>query len=128
MEETPQREYERFAVDVRVEVDGRDGAVLVGHTRNISLGGLCVELPGPLEAGSDVEARIALIFEDEAHSERLRLPLHVVWSTPLGEVHQIGGRFGELTDEQVQYLDVFLSFLEIVPWSEPGMTLEQEGR
>jgi Tfp pilus assembly protein PilZ len=124
MDETSPREYPRFAVDVRVEIDGQDGAVLVGHTRNISLGGLCVELPGPLKAGSDVEIRIALIFEDEEHSERLSLPMHVVWSTPLEKDHQIGGRFGELTEHELQYLDVFLSFLELVPWSEPGMVIE----
>jgi c-di-GMP-binding flagellar brake protein YcgR len=126
MEQTPGREYERFAVDVLVEIDGQDGTPLTGRTRNISLGGLSVELPGPLQAGSDVEVRIALIFEDEQHSRRLGLPLHVIWSTPLGQAHQIGGRFGELSGEQLEYLDVFLTFLEVVPWSEPGATLEQQ--
>lgn len=112
------RQYERFAVDVRVEVDVAGGTVLTGHTCNISLGGLCVDLAAPLQAGSDVNIRVALIFEDERHSDQLELPLHVVWSTPLERGHQIGGQFRELSKEQAEYLDVFLSFLEIVPWPD----------
>jgi hypothetical protein len=123
MELSTERAHERHAVDVRVEVDGPGDSVLVGHTRNLSRGGLCVELADPLSAGSDVDVRIALIFEDEEKSEHLEVPMRVVWCRSTQEGHQIGGSFLALSAEQLEYLEVFVTFLEVLPWAaEDGET------
>jgi hypothetical protein len=111
----PEREHPRYAVDAVVEVAVGSGEALVGRTRNLSRGGLCVELPTSIEPGTHVSACIALVFRDHETSEPLVLPARVVWCTPLGGGYQLGCQFGRLARMQTAYLDLFLSYLDASP-------------
>jgi hypothetical protein len=82
-----------------------------GRTQNLSRGGLCADLPEAIAVGADIEVDIQLIFDD-TESEPLRLPGRVVWCTTLDETYQIGLSFRGLTAEQVEYLTLFLKYLD----------------
>jgi len=110
-----ERGHPRFVVDAVVEVAGGSGALLRGRTRNISRGGLCVELGQPLAPGEEVELRIALLFQDRRQTEALALPARIVWCTPLGDSCQVGSQFRQLSVEQAAYLDVFLGYIDASP-------------
>lgn len=109
---TGTREHPRFAVEAAVDVRLPDGASLSGATRNLSRGGVCLELDAPAPPGTDVAIHITLVFEVDTTSEPLALPARVAWSTPMGERHQIGCQFLALTREQLIYLDMFLRDLD----------------
>jgi len=98
------REHPRFAIEARVDVR-TDAAGLSGRTRNLSRGGLCIELDAPLGAGADVEVGIALVFDDDHCSEPLALPACVAWCTPIDARYQVGCQFRRL----------FLRYLEAAP-------------
>jgi hypothetical protein len=111
MEGSGKRAYPRFAIDADVELR-LAGAVLRGRTRNISRGGLCVELPRPVERGATVEVAIKLVFDDAGESEPLVLAARTTWSTELDDGHQVGVQFGGLRPRDITYLEVFLRYLE----------------
>jgi Tfp pilus assembly protein PilZ len=115
----PERAHPRFVVDVMVEIATPAGAPLSGRTRNVSRGGLCVELGEAVAPGQEVEIRMALLFEDDEMSEPLGLPARVVWCTPLGRVYQIGGQFRALSRHQAAYLDLFLSYIDAARAPDP---------
>lgn len=102
-------------VDAAVEIATAEGEAMFGCTRNLSRGGLCVEIDSPLEVGASVEVRIALVFQDEQRSEPLPLPSRIVWCTPLGTTHQIGVQFLRLSFYQAANLDLFLSYIDASP-------------
>lgn len=89
-----------------------------GRSRNISRGGLCLEVGDAVAAGDLVDVRISLIFHDQHISEPLGLPARVVWCTPLGDVHQVGCKFAVLGHEETAYLDLFLSYIDAAPRPE----------
>jgi Tfp pilus assembly protein PilZ len=109
------REHPRFVVDAMVEIMAASGALLRGRTRNISRGGLCVELHQALAAGEEVELRIALLFQDRRQTEALALPARIVWCTPLGDGCQVGSQFLRLSADQAAYLDLFLGYIDASP-------------
>lgn len=82
-----------------------------GRTQNLSRGGLCADLAEAIPNGTDIEVDIQLVFDD-VESEPLRLPARVVWCTTLDEGYQVGLSFQKLTAEQVQYLTMFLRYLD----------------
>jgi Tfp pilus assembly protein PilZ len=107
------RLFRRFACDLAVELETRDGSVLGGQSRNLSRGGLCLETSDPVPAGADVTVRITLVFDEDRSSEPLDLPAQVVWCTPFGQhAHQVGTQFRQLSSERLTYLDMFLRYLE----------------
>ncbi|HTE55420.1 MAG TPA: PilZ domain-containing protein [Kofleriaceae bacterium] len=108
------REHPRFAIEARVDVR-TDAAGLSGRTRNLSRGGLCIELDAPLGAGADVEVGIALVFDDDHCSEPLALPACVAWCTPIDARYQVGCQFRRLSPHQAANLDLFLRYLEAAP-------------
>jgi Tfp pilus assembly protein PilZ len=114
------REHPRFVMDAAVEIATADGEAMFGRTRNLSRGGLCVEIDSPLRVGSSVEVRIALVFQDEQRSEPLPLPSRIVWCTPLGAAHQIGVQFLRLSFYQAANLDLFLSYIDASPSPDAG--------
>jgi len=109
------RVHTRYVVDVAVEVESPDGKVVSGRSRNISRGGLCLDVDDVVDSGDDVDVRIALIFHDQHVSEPLGLPARVVWCTPLGKLHQVGCKFAALAPEEAAYLDLFLSYIDAAP-------------
>jgi hypothetical protein len=109
------REHPRVVTDALVEVVTAGGPLLAGRTRNLSRGGLCVELTGPVEPGAEVEIRITLVFHDDHRSETLGLTARVVWCTPLGDCYQVGSQFGRLSFDEAVYLNMFLSYMDASP-------------
>jgi hypothetical protein len=110
MSGSPQRSFPRYAVDAAIEVRS-GGEVAHGRTRNISRGGLCVELDRALSSGATAEVAIKLVFDDQGLSEALVLRCRVMWSTPFDRVHQIGVQFDGLVKRDVAYIDMFLRYL-----------------
>jgi len=107
---TVEREHPRYAHEAVVTLHVGTKA-LWGRTQNLSRGGLCADIAEPIPLGTDLEVDIQLVFED-VESEPLRLPARVVWSTALDESFQVGLSFQKLTAEKVQYLTMFLRYLD----------------
>jgi hypothetical protein len=106
-----ERQFPRYAIDAEITLRNRGGVIARGRTTNLSRGGLCAELDGAPVRGQSVEVGIALVFTNDSLSEPLPLPARVVWSTSLGDVHQVGLSFLGLTPEQTGFLDMFIRFL-----------------
>ena len=107
-----QRVFPRFAVKAEVELVTDDARVLRGMSKNVSKGGLCLETTSALAAGQEIDVRITLVFDAERSSEPLALPARVMWSTAIGDVHQVGTQYRQLSHEQNTYLDMFLRYLD----------------
>lgn len=111
MEGEGKRAYPRYAIDAAIEVRAGDVRAL-GRSRNISRGGLCVELDRALPVGGSVDLAIKLVFDDNAESEPLAVRGRVSWSTPMEPGHQIGLQFEALRPRDIAFLDMFLRYLE----------------
>lgn len=83
-----------------------------GRTRNVSRGGLCATLTAAIDAGTDLEVDIVLVFEDGVQSEALRLPGRVAWCTTVDDANQIGVSFRGLDKARAEYLGMFLRYLD----------------
>jgi c-di-GMP-binding flagellar brake protein YcgR len=105
-----ERQHRRFAHEAAIRLIA-PGATLTGRTRDVSRGGLCATLAEQLAIGADIEVDIQLVFEDDRHSEALRLSARVVWCTSVDDGYQIGVRFLRLTGETAEYLTMFLRYL-----------------
>jgi hypothetical protein len=106
-----EREHPRYAHEAAVTLHvGK--AAHEGRTRNVSRGGLCADLEDPVPIGIDIEIDLALVFDDDAQSEKLRLPARIVWCTTVDDTHQVGLSFKPLTAEMSQYLTLFLRYLD----------------
>jgi Tfp pilus assembly protein PilZ len=112
-----EREHRRYAHEATLTCHV-GGTQLAGRTRNVSRGGLCADLAGKLAVGTDLVVDVALVFEDQAQSEPLRLPARVAWCTIVGASYQIGLAFRPLPAEVADQLEVFLHHLED-PGAEP---------
>ncbi len=107
---TVEREHPRFAHEAVVTLHVGE-KTFWGRTQNMSRGGLCAEIAEPVALGTDIEVDIQLVFED-VESEPLRLPARVVWCTTLDEAFQVGLSFQKLTADHMQYLTIFLRYLD----------------
>lgn len=107
---TVAREHTRYAHEAVVTLHV-GGKTFWGRTQNLSRGGLCADIAEAIELGTDIEVDIQLVFDD-VESEPLRLPGRVVWCTTLDEAFQVGLSFQKLTAEQVQFLTMFLRYLD----------------
>lgn len=85
---------------------------LEGRTRNVSRGGLCATITDVLPAGTDLDVDIVLVFDDGMQSEALRLPGRVAWCTTVDDAHQVGISFRGLDKQRVEYLSMFLRYLD----------------
>lgn len=88
------------------------GKVHQGRTMNVSRGGFAADLANKLPVGAEIEVDLQLVFEDDAHSEPLRVPARVVWCTALEDVFQIGIAFKPMDAEKAHYLALFLKYLD----------------
>ena len=105
-----EREHPRYAHEAVVTL--HVGAkTFWGRTQNLSRGGLCADIAEPIPLGTDIEVDIQLVFDD-VESEPLRLPGRVVWCTTVDDAFQIGLTFRNLTADHVQYLTMFLRYLD----------------
>ena len=104
------RAHPRHALEVDAEVRTQSGTI-PARTRDVSRGGLALELSEPLPLGTEVMLNLALVFDEETFSEPLLLRARVVWCTRLADKHQIGTTFVSMTNEQRAYLDMFMRYL-----------------
>jgi PilZ domain-containing protein len=107
----PTRQYPRYAHEAAVTIR-LPGIEHHGRTKNVSRGGLCAEFLDPIPLGSDVEIDLQLVFDDDQHSEPLRLPGRIVWCTEFDEAHQVGVMFKPLDADLAQYITMFLRYLD----------------
>ena len=108
---TQEREHPRYAHAAAVTLLAR-GKTIQGRTQNVSRGGLCADLSDAVAVGTELEVALQLVFENEEHSEPLRIPARVVWCTSVDEGHQVGLSFKPLGAEMAKYLAMFLRFLD----------------
>src|SRR5262245_20900225 len=96
------RRYEvRLAAELTVE-----GKKLAGKTRNLSIGGLCVELDRPCAEGTAVRILLFVVEDDvEAEgSKGLELDATVQWVAEGEKGYAIGVKFNPLPPPQVTLL------------------------
>jgi len=98
-------------MDVEVELDVGEGTPIVGRTLNVSRGGLCILVDRHVEPGTEISAKLSLVFSEEAMSEAIHVPVRSVWSTAIADDFQIGLAYANLTPEQRESLDLVLHFL-----------------
>lgn len=106
-----EREHPRYAHEAVITLHV-GGTSLSGRTTNVSRGGVCADLSAEVPMGTDVEVDMQLVFEDDVHSDALRLPARVVWCTTLDDTFQVGLAFKSLAPDKAQYLTMFLSYLD----------------
>ena len=110
-EPTTSREHPRYAHEAAVTFHVGAAAV-EGRTQNVSRGGLAATVDEALPVGTDIEVSLVLVFENDVHSEPLRVPARCVWSTEVDNGHQVGIMFRALNAELVGYLSIFLKYLD----------------
>lgn len=106
-----EREHPRYAHEAAVTLHV-GGAAHAGRTNNVSRGGLCALLAQAIPTGAEVEVDLQLVFDEETHSEPLRIPARVAWCTTVDDAYQIGLAFKVLTPELGRYLAMFLRYLD----------------
>jgi hypothetical protein len=111
MDTRPTRSSPRYAHEAAVAFHVLD-AVYRGRTTNLSRGGICAEVSVELLLGQEVEIDIELVFDDDAHSEPLRICGRVVWCTRVNNGNQVGLAFCHVQPEQAEFLAVFLRYLD----------------
>jgi hypothetical protein len=106
------RRHRRFNVDVEAVVHAARGRNFSAHTRDLSRSGICLITSSSLTGNERVLVELVLAFGDNAFSEPLRLEARVVWCTAIGASFQVGAMFEELGDENSEFLEMFLRYLD----------------
>jgi hypothetical protein len=106
------RRHPRFNVELEAVVKTAHGNQLAARTRDLSRSGICLITEASLSVGEPLGVQLVLSFGSNTFSEPLRLDAHVVWCTAITKVYQVGAMFDDLTDEHVEFLDLFLRFLD----------------
>jgi hypothetical protein len=99
------RRATRFDVRLSAELQ-IDGRTVTGVTRNLSVGGVCLDLDRPIAERAQVNLRLFLV-EDDVESEGARgleLMGSVQWVAESDHGHAIGIRFEALTQAQTAAL------------------------
>ena len=87
----------RIAAELRV-----DGKHVTGTTRNLSDGGVCVEIDRPIKEGAIVQLTLFTVEDDvEAEGAKgLELTGTVQWTAEADRGYAVGLKFGTLTAQQ----------------------------
>src|SRR5438132_2634146 len=99
--QNPQSRSPRFPIRIGAEVRV-EGKHLSGTTRNLSDGGVCVEIDRPLKEGSLIQLTLFTV-EDDVETEGARgleLTGTVQWTAEADRGYAIGLKFGTLTAAQ----------------------------
>jgi len=86
--------------------------MMLGTTSNLSRGGMSVRFETPTPVGETVEFDLTLVFDEATRSEKLTVTGRIAWCTPVDAEHHVGVSFLGLSIEQIQYLDLFIRYLE----------------
>jgi hypothetical protein len=106
------RRHPRFTVELEAVVRTGRGRQLPARTRDLSRSGICLITEAALRVGEPLSIQLVLSFGANHFSEPLHLESHVVWCTSIAKAYQVGSMFDDLTDEQNEFLDLFLRFLD----------------
>lgn len=107
-----QRQHERLDIRLSAEVHAGD-RVFTATTRNMSVGGCCLESAYPL--AEDAELRLDLFMVYDGIEDERMPPLTVggavQWAAPTDDeqLHLAGVRFSQITEAQTRWLEQFLS-------------------
>jgi hypothetical protein len=105
MADDPRRKAQRYDIRIGAEL-AVGGKHLTGTTRNLSLGGLCVEIDRPVPEGTLLQLTLFVVEDDvEAASGRgLTLSGTVQWQAEGDRGYALGIKFGVLTPAQTNSL------------------------
>ncbi len=106
------RRHKRFSVEVEAVVRDGAGRIVRARTRDVSQTGICLISTDPVTTSDLLQVELVLSFGDDAYSEPLNLASRVVWCTRIGTSYQVGAMFESVTDEQDNFLEMFLQFLD----------------
>lgn len=106
------RKHKRFSVDVEASVRTSTGKLVQARTRDVSQTGICLVSQEEVGARELLRVDLVLAFGNNAYSEPLTLASRVVWCTRIGPAFQIGALFEDVTEEQDNFLEMFLQFLD----------------
>ena len=102
----PQARAPRFPIRIGAELR-LEGRTITGTTRNLSSGGVCLEIDRPLAEGALVRLTLFTV-EDDVETEGARgleLTGTVQWSAEADRGYAIGIKFGNLTGAQAKALE-----------------------
>lgn len=111
LDPSERRRHPRYAVELRSALL-LDEAEHEARTRDIGRGGMCLVVEPAVGRGETVTLRLSLSLGSGPFSEALELPARVVWCTALGDEHQLGLAFDNLSFHQIGELEMFLRFLQ----------------
>jgi len=99
----------RYPIRLGAELDV-EGRVITGTTRNLSTGGVCIEVDRPLHEGALYAIRLFLVEDDieSAAGRQLELSGTVQWCAEADHGFAVGFRFTSLTAAQFAALDYAL--------------------
>lgn len=121
------RGHRRFSVDVQADVTRASGHRLSARTRDVSRTGICLISRDPVPSGEALRVNLVLSFPEGTFSEPLRLTARVVWCTAIGTAFQVGAMFEEMTEQEDDFLDTFLQFLDGTLAPRGGMLGDDDG-
>jgi hypothetical protein len=103
-------------IDVRLSAEVQSGPRhFTALTRNLSIGGLCLEAGVPVAEGEELVIGLFLVFDDveDATREPLQMRGRVAWATPGdgGEPTIVGVRFESVSAVQMAGLTKFLKMV-----------------
>jgi hypothetical protein len=104
------RKDRRFDVELAAEVDAR-GEALLAATRNLSKGGVCLDVEKPLDEGATLGVSLFLTLEGIEHADTDALVVHakVIWCTARDDGGFTAGmQFGTLSSAQTVAVEAFL--------------------
>lgn len=104
------RRDRRYEVELAAEVDAQ-GEALLAATRNLSKGGVCLDVEQPLDEGATLGISLFLTLEgiEHADSEALLVQARVIWCTARDDGGYTAGlQFGTLSAGQTAAVESFL--------------------
>jgi hypothetical protein len=107
-----QRRDRRYVVDVDATIHLPEGGKLKARTRDVSRNGICLVATQAMPVGVVVNLELVLSFGNNSFSEPLNLSGRLVWCTNLAGSYQVGAMFEDVTDQQDQFLEMFLQYLD----------------
>ena len=108
-----ERRDRRFNVELAAEVDAQ-GEALLAATRNLSKGGVCLDVEQALEEGATLGVSLFLTLEGIEHADHdaLTLQARVIWCSARDDGgYTAGMQFGTLSPAQQAAVDAFLQRL-----------------
>ena len=107
------RRDHRYEVELAAEVEAAGEPVLAA-TRNLSKGGVCLDVERPLPEGATLGVSLFLTLEgiEQADHDALVVPAKVIWCSERDDGGYTAGlQFGTLSSSQVSAVEAFLQSL-----------------